>query len=174
MDYIYSSPVGTLFIRCCDNFLSGISIITKTSDIPDTTCHDITEKETDKYPHIVKETRQWLDSYFSGNIPTNIPPIKLEGTTFQKYVWNILLSIPYGKTTTYKDIATEVASTMNRESMSAQAVGQAVGHNPIGIIIPCHRVIGSDGSLTGYAWGTDKKKWLLQHEAQTLASRKCV
>lgn len=174
MNHIYSSPVGTLLIKCCDNFLSGISIITKTSNIPDTTCHDITEKETDEYPHIVKETRQWLDSYFSGNIPTNIPPIKLEGTTFQKHVWNILLSIPYGKTTTYKDIATEVASTMNKESMSAQAVGQAVGHNPIGIIIPCHRVIGSDGSLTGYAWGTDKKKWLLQHEAQTLASRKCV
>lgn len=172
MDYIYSSPIGTLLIRCCDNFLSSISIITKTPNIPDTTCHDITEKETDEYPHIVKETRQWLDSYFSGNIPTNIPPIKLEGTTFQKYVWNILLNIPYGTTTTYKDIATEIALTMNRESMSAQAVGQAVGHNPIGIIIPCHRVIGSDGSLTGYAWGTDKKKWLLQHEAQTLASRK--
>lgn len=172
MDYIYSSPVGTLLIRCCDKFLSSISIITETSNISDMACPDITEKETDEYPHIVKETRQWLDSYFSGNIPTNIPPIKLEGTTFQKHVWNILLSIPYGKTTTYKDIATEVASTMNRESMSAQAVGQAVGHNPIGIIIPCHRVIGSDGSLTGYAWGTDKKKWLLQHEAQTLASRK--
>ncbi|MCD8235888.1 MAG: methylated-DNA--[protein]-cysteine S-methyltransferase [Prevotellaceae bacterium] len=170
MNYVYSSPIGTLHIKCSDKFLYGISIITEKSGISDMACHDITEKNADKYPPIVKETRQWLDSYFSGNIPPDIPPVRLEGTTFQKHVWNILLGIPYGATTTYKDIATAVASTRNRESMSAQAVGQAVGHNPIGIIIPCHRVIGSDGSLTGYAWGTDKKKWLLQHEAQTLAS----
>ena len=86
------------------------------------------------------------------------------GSPFRQLVWSILCQIPYGETTTYGQIAKQVAAKMGRKTMSAQAVGGAVGHNPISIIIPCHRVIGTNGSLTGYAGGIDKKIWLLDHE----------
>ncbi len=168
MDYIYSSPIGKLLIKHNGDFLSGLSIMTGASDISDSTYQDVTKENSIEYPHIITETCQWLDDYFKKKNPQHIPPIRLEGSTFQKYVWNILMHIPYGMTTTYKEIASEIAQMMKRESMSAQAVGQAVGHNPIGIIIPCHRVIGSNGCLTGFAWGIEKKAWLLQHEKQAL------
>ena len=106
----------------------------------------------------------WLDQYFSGQVPKVEVPIHLEGTDFQKEVWQILCEIPYGQTTTYSKIAKEVAAKRGVSRMSAQAVGGAVGHNPISIIVPCHRVIGSDGSLTGYAGGIDKKIFMLELE----------
>ena len=90
--------------------------------------------------------------------------MKAEGTPFQKEVWNLLMAIPYGETRTYGDLAREMARLRGKENMSSQAVGQAVGKNPISIIIPCHRVVGAGGKLTGYAWGITKKEWLLRHE----------
>lgn len=114
---------------------------------------------------VLQETRRWLDIYFSGEIPTFLPRLSLKGTPFQMAVWEELLAIPYGTTTTYKEIAARVAERLGRKKMSAQAVGQAVGHNPVGIIVPCHRVIGSNGSLTGYAWGLPMKESLLRLES---------
>lgn len=113
---------------------------------------------------VFDETRQWLDSYFEGEIPTFLPKMKLEGTAFQKEVWDILLTIPYGNTKTYGDIAEHIARKRGIEKMSAQAIGQAVSKNPIAIIIPCHRVIGKNQTLTGYAYGIKNKEKLLRLE----------
>lgn len=109
-------------------------------------------------------TREWLDTYFSGQEPSFTPPIRFIGSIFQKQVWEILLGIPYGKVITYNEIAGRIARSQGKHSMSAQAVGGAVGHNPVSIIVPCHRVVGSGGSLTGYAGGVDRKIRLLELE----------
>ncbi len=111
---------------------------------------------------------RWLDSYFSGNPMEELPPIKIHGLTpFRKDVLQIIQQIPYGEEITYKDIAQEIANKGGIKHMSAQAVGQAVGWNPICIIIPCHRVMGSDGSLTGYSGGLENKMRLLIHEQES-------
>lgn len=111
------------------------------------------------------ETVNWLERYFSGKKPEiRELPLAPIGKTFRQEVWKILCEIPYGELTTYGEIAKKMAAKLNKPGMSAQAVGGAVGHNPISIIIPCHRVVGSSGSLTGYAGGVDKKVWLLKHE----------
>lgn len=111
------------------------------------------------------KTKEWLDRYFRGERP-DIKELKLspKGSEFRQNVWKILCRIPYGQTITYGKIAKEIAKLMNKNSMSAQAVGNAVGHNPISIIIPCHRVVGTNGGLTGYAGGIDKKRELLELE----------
>lgn len=114
---------------------------------------------------VLMQARDWLDQYFQGVIPSFTPPLAPAGTAFQQLVWKILLTIPYGHTRTYGDIAAEIAQQKGIGSMSAQAVGGAVGHNPISIMIPCHRVMGANGSLTGYAGGTDRKARLLQLES---------
>lgn len=113
---------------------------------------------------ILTEAKRWLDIYFSGKEPDFIPPLHLTGSAFRQAVWQILLQIPYGQTTTYGEIAKKLAKMQNVSHMSAQAVGGAVGHNEISIIIPCHRVVGTNGSLTGYAGGIDKKVELLTLE----------
>ncbi len=113
---------------------------------------------------VFDKTKLWLDKYFNGIKPDFTPPLQLKGTDFQQQVWNILLEIPYGKVITYGDIAKKIAEKRGLARMSAQAVGGAVGRNPISIIVPCHRVVGADGSLTGYAGGIDKKKYLLELE----------
>ena len=115
---------------------------------------------------VFAQVAEWLALYFDGEKPAFIPPLTLKGTPFQKEVWEILLEIPFGQTTTYAEIAAEIARRRGLASMSAQAVGSAVAHNPISLIIPCHRVVGSDGSLTGYAGGIEKKEWLLAMERQ--------
>ena len=106
---------------------------------------------------VLTQAKTWLDLYFSGQNPTFTPPLHPAGSSFRQAVWKILLQIPYGHTMTYGEIARELAEKQKRSHMSAQAVGGAVGHNEISIIIPCHRVVGSNGSLTGYAGGIDKK-----------------
>ena len=110
------------------------------------------------------QVKQWLALYFAGQEPELEIPIHMVGTAFQKAVWRILRTIPYGQTMTYGAIARQVAEELGIRRMSPQAVGGAVGHNPISILIPCHRVVGTGGSLTGYAGGLDKKIWLLKHE----------
>lgn len=114
---------------------------------------------------IFNKTKKWLERYFNKEKP-QIAELKLApiGNEFRQNVWKILKKIPYGETTTYGEIAKQLAKIMKKEKMSAQAVGGAVGHNPISIIIPCHRVVGKSGSLTGYAGGIDKKVKLLELE----------
>ena len=120
--------------------------------------------------HTVQETppltqaRRWLDVYFSGEEPKFTPALHPTGSTFRQAVWRILLQIPYGQTITYREIARQMSEIQNTPHMSAQAAGGAVGHNEISIIIPCHRVVGTNGSLTGYAGGIDKKIALLKLE----------
>ena len=113
---------------------------------------------------ILTEAKKWLDLYFSGKEPNFIPPLHPAGSPFRQAVWKLLLEIPYGQTTTYGEIAGRLAAMQNTSSMSAQAVGGAVGHNEISIIIPCHRVVGTNGSLTGYAGGINRKIALLKLE----------
>ncbi|MFR4555208.1 MAG: methylated-DNA--[protein]-cysteine S-methyltransferase [Peptoniphilus sp.] len=113
---------------------------------------------------ILRLTETWLDKYFSEGDPSYIPPIKVSGSEFRKDVWDILLKIPYGETRTYKEVGEALLASGKYERVSNQAVGGAVGHNPISLIIPCHRVIGSDGSIRGYAGGVDVKKKLLEFE----------
>lgn len=113
---------------------------------------------------ILAETKRWLDIYFTGREPDFMPPLAPVGSEFRRAVWDILLQIPYGRTTTYGEISRQLAEKRGIARMSAQAVGGAVGHNEISIIIPCHRVVGTNGSLTGYAGGVDKKLRLLELE----------
>lgn len=120
-------------------------------------------------PELLEPAVDWLRRYFEGGRP-RIDELRLapRGSDFRKRVWALLCEIPYGQTLSYGELARRLAAERGLMTMSAQAVGGAVGHNPIGIIIPCHRVIGADGSLTGYAGGLDKKRWLLRHEGVAL------
>lgn len=111
---------------------------------------------------VFQSAKAWLDAYFAGREPGALPPLRPAGTAFQQQVWDLLLQIPYGATTTYGALARRLAEGRGR--VSAQAVGGAVGHNPISLLIPCHRVVGAGGSLTGYAGGVDKKLALLRLE----------
>ena len=120
---------------------------------------------------IFKELGEWLNCYFQGKYNIVLPKINPQGTPFQMMVWDLLLQIPCGSVTTYGEIAQKVATNRDLQSMSAQAVGGAVGHNTISILIPCHRVIGANGSLTGYGGGLDRKKALLNLERADLSHR---
>ena len=121
---------------------------------------------------ILRLTEDWLDKYFAGKDPGLTPPIKVSGSEFRKDVWEILLKIPYGKTWAYKEVGEELLKSGKYERVSNQAVGGAVGHNPISLIIPCHRVIGSDGSLRGYAGGLEVKSKLLELEGDGKSQKK--
>lgn len=127
-------------------------------------------EERDDLP-IFNETRRWLDLYFAGKVPDFTPALLMRANDFRRRVWEILLTIPYGKTMTYGDIARIIADERKNTSMSAQAIGNAVSHNPISLIIPCHRVVGVDGSLTGYAGGIERKKNLLDLEKSLFFSK---
>lgn len=157
--YHYTSPIGGITLASDGEVLTGLwfegqkyypqNLVAESSEV--------------KLP-VFTETVKWLDIYFGGKEPSFTPPISLHTTPFRKVVYDILLTIPYGQTMTYGEIARILADQQGAEHMSAQAVGSAVGHNPVSIIIPCHRVVGADGSLTGYAGGLDKKKALLKLE----------
>lgn len=118
---------------------------------------------------VFEQAKSWLDIYFSGKKPDFTPPLAPAGSEFRREVWELLLSIPYGKTVSYAELAAIIAERRGLAHMSAQAVGGAVGHNPISIIIPCHRVVGSGGSLTGYAGGIDRKIRLLSIEGADIS-----
>lgn len=153
------SPLGTLTAAAENSAITGLWFVGQ-KYYPARISHWV---ENENYPIFVA-LRNWVAGYFSGE--TDLPELLLapNGTEFQKIVWNLLLEIPYGKTTTYGEIAGKVAAQMGLSSMSSQAVGGAVGHNPVSILIPCHRVVGSNRSLTGYAGGLDRKEALLKLE----------
>lgn len=120
---------------------------------------------------VFAQAEAWLNVYFGGGIPDFTPPLRLCGTPFQQTIWRLLLEIPYGHTITYGELAAKAAERMGRARMSARAVGNAVGRNPVSLIVPCHRAIGADGRLTGYAAGLDVKKRLLALEGVEFVSR---
>lgn len=155
----YESPIGGITLGS-----DGESLIGLWFDggrfFGDTLSGEVKEKDLP----VFKQTRHWLDIYFQGGIPEFSPPLSVHGSAFRKAVWEILKGIPYGQTMTYGEIAEMTAKQTGASGMSAQAVGGAVGHNPVSIIIPCHRVVGTNGSLTGYAGGLDKKLALLKCE----------
>lgn len=159
MTYVnhYASPMGELLLasdgevitglwfRGAKYFARGLDPAAQERDLP-----------------VFQSAKVWLDAYFAGREPGALPPLRPAGTDFQRQVWDLLLQIPYGATTTYGALARRLAEGRGR--VSAQAVGGAVGHNPISLLIPCHRVVGAGGSLTGYAGGVDKKLDLLRLE----------
>ena len=117
---------------------------------------------------VLAQARAWLDAYFAGDNPSGLPPLHLMGTSFQQRVWRLLLEIPYGQTTTYGALARGLEHRFGSRA-SARAVGGAVGRNPISIIVPCHRVLGANGAITGYAGGVDRKRALLMLEGAAIA-----
>lgn len=157
----YLSPLGDILLASKNNELIGLWFKDQKYYL-ESIKEEIVEKNNEE---IFLKTKDWLDRYFKGGQP-NIKELSLNpiGSTFRKKVWKILCNIPYGKTMTYKEIADKISKEKGLKSMSAQAVGGAVGHNPISIIIPCHRVVVSNGNLTGYAGGLDKKEYLLKLE----------
>ena len=161
MNYIYryASPLGGITLAGDGEALTGLWFDGQ-KHFP----HDLQADSTEAELPVFTQTVHWLDTYFSGKAPDFTPPINLQTTPFRRAVCEVLLTIPYGHTMTYGDISGILAEQRGFQRMSAQAVGGAVGHNPIAIIIPCHRVIGADGSLTGYAGGLYRKSRLLQLE----------
>ena len=164
MDYThhYLSPLGGITMASDGEYLTGLWFDGQ-KYFADTLSVQHDEKDLD----VFRRTDNWLDIYFSGKEPDFTPPLRMIGTEFRQEVWQILLTIPFGKTMTYGQIAKILADRHKVQSMSAQAVGGAVGHNPISLIVPCHRVIGTNGALTGYAGGLEKKAWLLDMESQS-------
>ena len=161
----YDSPLGGITLASDGHALTGLWFDGQKHFAATLT----NETYEDSDLPVFEQTRKWLDLYFAGECPDFTPPLAPQGTPFQQKVWELLLAIPYGKTTTYGKIARRFVETFHettlpKQHMSAQAVGGAVGHNPIAIIIPCHRVLGANGSLTGYAGGLERKKYLLALE----------
>ncbi len=155
---IYHSPIGTIVIDSDGKVLTGLRFADNLCESPDA-AEMVTDNNADASSEAVfAEVRRWLDDYFAGRQPRKLPRLNPPGTDFQRRVWQRLFTIGYGQTRTYGEIARMVGC------LSARAVGQAIGRNPIALIIPCHRVIGSDGSITGYAYGIDRKKLLLDFE----------
>ena len=161
MDYIhhYESPLGGITLASDGEVLIGLWF-----DGQKYFADTLDRAHTEKVLPVFEQTVRWLDIYFSGRAPDFTPPLSMKTTQFRKAVWEIMLTIPYGKTMTYGEIADRIAKEKGLVRMSAQAVGGAVGHNSISLIIPCHRVVGTNGSLTGYAGGIDKKVKLLTME----------
>ncbi len=157
----YLSPLGKLTLACDARNIVGLWL--EGQKYYAATVHDHLEEKTDT--PVLALARTWLDAYFAGERPAiSDIPLAPQGSPFRQAVWKILCAIPYGHCITYGEIARQLATAMRKKSMSSQAVGGAVGHNPISIIIPCHRVVGSNGSLTGYAGGISKKITLLEWE----------
>ena len=155
----YRSPLGGITVASDGSCLTGLWFDGQ-KYFGDT----LSDKNEPAELPVFEETRHWLDIYFSGMAPDFTPPLAFNTSPFRRTVWDILLSIPYGRTMTYGEIAKRIAEDNGSGGMSAQAVGGAVGHNPISLIVPCHRVVGTNGSLTGYAGGIDKKIKLLELE----------
>ena len=163
--HYYQSPLGKILMTSNGNALTRLWF-----EGQKYSCENLRNTFEFKELPVFEQTDHWLDLYFDGKEPDFIPPLYLDATPFRRAVWDILLTIPYGCTTTYGEIAKQLARQKGTVKMSAQAVGGAVGHNPISLIIPCHRVIGANGNLTGYAGGIDKKIQLLTIEKVDISS----
>ncbi len=160
----YDSPLGEITLACDGEAIVGLWFSGQRhygSGLPD-------EAEMREHP-LLTEARRWLDVYFSGREPGFLPPLRCDVTPFRRRVCEIMLTIPYGQTMRYGEIAALLAREAGIEKMSAQAVGGAVGHNPISIMIPCHRVVGANGDLTGYGGGLDRKLALLTLEGADMS-----
>lgn len=161
MDYLYfyRSPLGGITLASDGEALTGLWF--------DGQRHfgsTLGPEQEERALPVFAETARWLDLYFSGTAPEFTPPLRLHGTAFRRLIWELLLEIPYGRTLTYAALAGRAAARLALPRMSARAVGGAVGRNPISLIVPCHRVLGADGSLTGYAGGAERKARLLALE----------
>ena len=157
--YEYNSPLGAITLACDGEFITGLWFNGQRH------FGNILPEKTEMKNHsLFFDAKRWLDIYFSGSEPDFLPPMRYDSTPFRKAVCDIMLTIPYGKTMTYGEIASKIAKQKGIERMSAQAVGGAVGHNPISLMIPCHRVVGTNGSLTGYGGGIKRKVKLLELE----------
>ena len=164
--FYYESPLGRIVLENEGDYLTGVWFEKeKTSELRAEKQADILEKE-ENIPQVITRTKQWLELYFEGRQPDFMPEILLRGSEFQMLIWGLLREIPYGKTVTYGELAHQAAGLMGKERMSAQAVGRAVGKNPVSILVPCHRVVGAGGSLTGYAGGIWRKAALLELETR--------
>ncbi len=150
----YSSPLGEILLASDDTALTGIWFAGQ-KHFGRGLCAEPVRLETAP----IVAAKAWLDQYFSGSVPEITVPIRFMGTDFQKTVWSALLQIPYGETETYGTLAKQLGIH------SAQAIGGAVGRNPISVLVPCHRVVGAGGALTGYAGGMDRKRWMLSWES---------
>ena len=155
----YASPVGGILLAADEIGLTGLWF-----EGEKFFADNLPAKHEEKESPTLAAAKRWLDIYFKGKEPDFTPPLHPVGSAFRMKVWDILLQIPYGQTVTYGWIARQLAVREGLSRMSAQAVGGAVGHNEISIIIPCHRVVGTSGSLTGYAGGLDRKIALLKTE----------
>ena len=158
MQYIttYRSPLGEIILAADEIGLTGLWF-----DGEKFYADSLDPEHEERNVPVFEVVKKWLDIYFSVREPDFMPPVHMIGSEFRQQVWKLLREIPYGETITYGGLAKRLARERGLERMSAQAVGGAVGHNEISIIVPCHRVVGSDGSLTGYAGGIDKKERLL-------------
>ena len=156
---IIQAPLGEIRLRSDGKSLTGLWFVGQVND-----AKEISDLEIKNDLPIFRQVESWLESYFSGKQTSITIPLQPKGTSFQQRVWQILQEIPYGETMTYGEIAHRIAKEKGVETFSAQAVGQAVGKNPISILIPCHRVLGKNGALTGYAGGVHRKEKLLQLE----------
>ena len=154
----YRSPIGNMTMASDGAHLTGLWF-----DGQKYFADTLAPEHVEQSLTIFDQTKEWLDCYFDGGLPEVPPPLQPTGSPFRLAVWELLGRIPYGQVTTYGEIAALLAR-QTKQSVSAQAVGGAVGHNPISILIPCHRVVGRNGSLTGYAGGIDKKLKLLTLE----------
>ncbi len=161
----YPSPLGEILLTADDTGLTGLWFETQRYLAP-----FLKDGLTEKELPLFRLTKQWLDLYFSGKEPDFTPPLHPIGSEFRQAVWKILCSIPYGHTLTYGEIARRLAAGRGMAHMSAQAVGGAVGHNNISIIIPCHRVVGAGGNLTGFGGGIDRKVKLLTLEGVDMSA----
>ena len=166
MHYIhyYDSPLGGITLASDGEALTGLWF-----DGQKYFGSTLSEKNENRGLPVFEQADQWLDTYFRGIEPGFTPPLSMQASPFRKSVWEIMLKIPFGQTMTYGAIAKELAGQRGIGQMSAHAVGGAVSHNPISLIVPCHRVVGSNGSLTGYAGGIDKKVQLLTLEKADLS-----
>ena len=163
--YHYQSPLGGITLSSNAAELTGLWFDGQ-KYFGDTLPKEYKEKNLP----VFEQTARWLDIYFSGKAPDFTPPLCMQTTPFRKAVWESMLTIPFGKTMTYGEIAERMAKQKGLSAMSAQAVGGAVSHNSISLIIPCHRVVGTNGSLTGYAGGIEKKVKLLTLEKTDMSS----
>jgi len=157
---LYASPIGKITLAANERAVTGLWLEGQKYFGAGTELENASRTST----AVLMQAEAWLDGYFAGRCEPVSFPLEPKGTEFQKLVWQLLRQIPSGKTVTYGELAKQAAARLGKPSMSPQAVGSAVGRNPISVLIPCHRVVGADGSLTGYAGGTQRKRFLLRLE----------